>query len=228
MRWQCHVQGGHDQGGDQQPAEIVGQRNARDEGQSGVGMRPRPMPGVDHLRIQEHVPGGQRKRADGHDRAGPAGQCPGNDQRRPGHHHPRQRDHHRYTEQFRTQRSAVGVGAERKPGVHADRLGQQTAAAGDRYQQKRTLTAVHAGDVGDGGEEEQHHAGRRDLGARTVGQQRVEDLAGDRRRHEQPRRVDRAQRARRHGQRHLCHLRSRRSRHPGCAAGWWRTGVSAP
>ena len=46
----------------EQPAGQVGQRHRVDAGQPGLGVRPRPVAGLHHLRVQDDVPGGEDRR----------------------------------------------------------------------------------------------------------------------------------------------------------------------
>ena len=173
---QCH----------EEPARVVGQRNPRDQRQPGVGVRPAPVPGVDHLRIEEHVPCGEGGGGDPDHRARAAAERAPDQQGGPRHHRPGQRDHGRHAEQLRPQGPGVAVAAEREPGAQPDHLGEQPPAAGHREQRRAAAHAEqpHRVEQRRGGEHQ--HRRHRDPAAAVRRDQRVDDLDEHGRRDEGP------------------------------------------
>ena len=175
--------------GDDQPARVVRERHAGHERQRRVRVGPGPVAGVDHLRVEEQVPGGQcgaPGEGDRRDRP-PPGQGPADDERGPGHHRPGQRDNGGDAEHRCAEAAGVGVGAERQAGVYADRLDKQAAAAGHGEQDGGAARAVHPGRVADRGGAEDEHRDDRHRRLRRVGDQRVHDLDEHRGTGEHPR-----------------------------------------
>ena len=96
-----------------QPAHEVGEWDAKVR----AGCVPHPQAPVDHLGIEEQIPGGERQRTD-HDKSqsrAPAGQSLRHGPRGRQHHEPGQRDQQRYADQLRLQHLGIVVGAERQP-----------------------------------------------------------------------------------------------------------------
>ncbi len=145
----------HDDGG-QQPARVVGERDAGHARQGRGGVVERPMAGADHLGVEEEVPGGQRPGAGGPAPAG-SGECLARQVGRVAEHEPGQRHQQGDVGDLQPQGVGVGVGAERKPRRHPHRLGQPAQHADGGEGRQPPDGAAHRHGVQHCGHRQRHH-----------------------------------------------------------------------